>query len=49
MAITSEVDTDVYCDICGKWVICTNGSSAGHWSYDLLKGGEEGWDFHSGI
>ena len=21
MAITREVDTDVYCDICGKWVM----------------------------
>ena len=21
MAITRKVDTDVYCDICGKWVI----------------------------
>lgn len=21
MAITRKVDTDVYCDICGKWVM----------------------------
>ena len=24
MAITRKVDTDVYCDICGKWVIMCN-------------------------
>lgn len=27
MAITRKVDTDVYCDICGKWVICCNADS----------------------